>query len=559
MKFSLLRFGALVVVLLSACSPSQKLKKADAQTLAGLRAHVQYLADDKLEGRRTGTKGELAAADYITSQFKSIGLKPKGDILVGGVQDYDQPFEVNEGKQIDSTTHLYINGTELVVGTDYFPFAFSANGAGESTPSIAVREQGVPWFIDLKDALEENKTNPHFDLLDFIHTYAGKLSQRGAATALVLFNSTNDADGLKFSAKDKSSAVKLPVIYITQAAAKKYLSDPSATIQFKFSVSLSDKVRTGHNVVGYIDNGAATTVVLGAHYDHLGYGEDGNSRYEKKEPAIHNGADDNASGTSTMIELARKLKKTKNTANNYLFIAFSGEELGLYGSKHFTESPTIDLSKVSYMINMDMVGRLNDSTKTVTIGGFGTSPEWATIITPNQKGAGYFTTRIDSSGSGPSDHTSFYKKDIPVLFYFTGLHTDYHKPSDDADKINYEGMSYILKDIVRVINAMNGKGKLAFLKTRETQTTTSARFSVSLGVMPDYTYSGNGLRVDGVIDGRVAQKAGLKAGDIVLQIGDFKISSMDAYMQALSKFKKGDKTKVVYQRGADSFTVDVQF
>jgi hypothetical protein len=559
MKFSFLQLGAIVLVGLSACSPSQKLNKTDAQALAGLRAHVQYLADDKLEGRRTGTKGELAAAEYITTQFKSIGLKPKGDILADGPQVYDQAFEVNEGKQIDTATHLYINGTELTIGSDYFPFAFSANGAGESAPSIAVKEQGVPWFIDLKDALEDNKTNPHFDLLDYIHTYGGKLSQRGAATALVLFNSSSDADGLKFSAKDKSSALKLPVIYITQSAAKKYLADPSATIQFKFSVSLSDKVRTGHNVVGYIDNGAATTVVLGAHFDHLGYGEDGNSRYEKKEPAIHNGADDNASGTATLIELARKLKKSKQATNNYLFIAFSGEELGLYGSKHFTESPSIDLSKVSYMINMDMVGRLNDSTKTVTIGGYGTSPEWATVITPNAKANGYFTTKIDSSGSGPSDHTSFYKKDIPVLFYFTGLHTDYHKPSDDADRINYEGMSYILKDVVRVIGAMNGKGKLAFLKTREAQTTTSARFSVSLGVMPDYTYSGNGLRVDGVIDGRAAQKAGLKAGDIVLQIGDYKISSMDAYMQALSKFKKGDKTKVVYQRGKETITTDVQF
>jgi C-terminal processing protease CtpA/Prc len=211
------------------------------------------------------------------------------------------------------------------------------------------------------------------------------------------------------------------------------------------------------------------------------------------------------------------------------------------------------------MINLDMVGRMSDSARSVTIGGFGTSPLWANVFSASNSKNVYFNTKIDSSGSGPSDHTSFYKKDIPVLFYFTGLHTDYHKPSDDADKINYKGMVDITRDVLRVVDAMDGKGKLPFLKTRETQTTSSARFSVSLGVMPDYTYSGNGLRVDGVIDGRAAQKAGLKTGDIVLQLGDYKISSMEAYMQALSKFKKGDKTKVIFTRGAETVSADVQF
>ena len=544
---------------LGACSPAQKLKKENAKIQSGLEAHVRYLADDKLEGRRTGTKGEKLAFDYIAKQFSAIGLDPKGANSADQAQGYGLPFEINEGKNIDTTTHLILNGNKLELGTDYFPFAFSANGAGQSSLSVAVKEIGSPWFIDLKDALEENKTNPHFDLQDHIYTVSNKLSQRGRATALVFYLSDADAAGLKFNPKDKSEKTKLPVIYITQSAAKKYLSDPLATMQVDFSVSLSEKIRTGINAVGYINNGAATTVVIGAHFDHLGYGEDGNSRYEKKEPAIHNGADDNASGTSTLIELARQLKKSKDKANNYLFISFSGEELGLYGSKYFTEHPSIDLSTVSYMINLDMVGRMSDSARSVTIGGFGTSPEWANVFSASNSKNVYFNTKIDSSGSGPSDHTSFYKKDIPVLFYFTGLHTDYHKPSDDADKINYKGMVDITRDVLRVIDAMNGKGKLPFLKTRETQTTSAARFSVSLGVMPDYTYSGNGLRVDGVIDGRAAQKAGLKTGDIVLQLGDHKITSMEAYMQALSKFKKGDKTTVTFTRGAETLSADVQF
>ena len=559
MKLKLSAVALVGVAFLGACSPAQKLKKENAKIQTGLEAHVQYLADDKLEGRRTGTKGEQLAFEYIAKQFETIGLQPKGATNNNASQGYGLPFEINEGKSADTSTHFIINGSALSLGTDYFPFAFSANGAGTSSLSVAVKEAGVPWFIDLKDILEDNKSNPHFDLQDFISTYSKKLSQRGQATALVLFNSGTEADGLKFNPKDKSEKAKLPVIYITPAASKKYLADPSATIQVDFSVSLQDKIRTGINAVGFIDNGAATTVVIGAHFDHLGYGEDGNSRYEKKEPAIHNGADDNASGTSTLIELAKLLKKSKDKANNYLFVSFSGEELGLYGSKYFTEHPSIDLSTVSYMINLDMVGRMSDSARSVTIGGFGTSPLWANVFSASNSKNVYFNTKIDSSGSGPSDHTSFYKKDIPVLFYFTGLHTDYHKPSDDADKINYKGMVDITRDVLRVVGAMNGKGKLPFLKTRETQTTSSARFSVSLGVMPDYTYSGNGLRVDGVIDGRAAQKAGLKTGDIVLQLGDHKISSMEAYMQALSKFKKGDKTKVIFTRGAETLSADVQF
>ncbi len=167
--------------------------------------------------------------------------------------------------------------------------------------------------------------------------------------------------------------------------------------------------------------------------------------------------------------------------------------------------------------------------------------------------------RIDSSGTGPSDHSSFYRKDIPVLFYFTGLHTDYHKPSDDADKINYSGMVRILRHIERTVGGLNEEPKLAFLKTREAQTTTTARFSVTMGIMPDYTYSSKGVRADGVGEGKPAQKAGLRAGDIVLQIGEYNISSMESYMQTLGKFKKGDTVKVVYQRGDKTEEVNVTF
>ena len=213
---------------------------------------------------------------------------------------------------------------------------------------------------------------------------------------------------------------------------------------------------------------------------------------------------------------------------------------------------------VSYMINMDMVGRMSDSTKSVSVGGYGTSPTWGTLIKTQAKGQS-FTIKIDSSGTGPSDHTSFYRKDIPVLFFFTGLHADYHKPSDDAPKINYMGELAIVKYIAGLISNTNNLPKLTFTKTREQQTGTSTRFTVSMGIMPDYTFSGLGVRVDGVSDGRAAQKAGLKTGDVVTQLGEYKISSVEGYMQALSKFKKGDSTKVTVKRGSEEMIFDIVF
>ena len=554
-------FKALLPVLVSVTCFSQKnSNKTDIQITENLKTHIQFLADDKLEGRRTGTNGEELAMQYISKQFKEIGLIPKG------TESYPQNFLVNDGKQIDGVTELIINGNKLEVGKDFFPFPFSPAVGIEALPAISVQESDMPWFFDLKETLEDNKNNPHFDLQDFIRTNTKKVKDKGAS-AVILYNSSSIDDKLVFDPKDRSEPLSIPVLYVAKQPAQKFFTDKAATLNIKMRTSISEKNRIGHNVIGYIDNKAATTVILGAHYDHLGYGEDGNSRNTTHEPAIHNGADDNASGTAALIELARKLKASKATNNNYLFIAFSGEELGLYGSKYFTEHPTIDLKTVNYMINMDMVGRLNDSTKVITIGGYGTSPEWATVI-----GADYYNVtkktkktlpaliiKIDSSGTGPSDHTSFYRKDIPVLFYFTGLHTDYHKPSDDADKINYTGEQIIVQQINSVIEALNNKPRLAFTKTREAQTTTSARWNVSMGIMPDYTYAGTGVRADGVSEGKPAQKAGLKAGDIILQLGDYNITSMESYMQTLGKFKKGDKTKVRFKRGNETLEATVEF
>ena len=530
-----------------------KLSKADNTTVTNLQAHISYLANDKLEGRRAGTAGEKLAGEYISQKFQLAGLQPKGS------EGFYQPFEIYDGKQINKPTHFIINENNLVVDKDFFPFPFSQNVSIEALPSIALQEADMPWFYDLKETLDENKNNPHFDLNDYIRDNAKKAKSRGAS-AVILYNTSAIDDQLKFDSKDRTEKLDVPVLYVTKDAAKKYFADQTTTLDIKMKVDVGEKKRTGRNIIGYLDNGAAKTVVLGAHYDHLGYGEDNNSMLRTREKAIHNGADDNASGTAALIELARILKNTKQKNNNYLFIAFSAEELGLNGSKFFTEHPTIDFTKVNYMINMDMVGRLNDSSQVVTIGGYGTSPQWSSLIDPNNK-KNPFVIRIDSSGTGPSDHSSFYRKDIPVLFFFTGLHSDYHKPSDDADKINYIGETTIINFISGILLSPITTGqKLAFTKTRETQTTSSLRSGgVTMGIMPDYTFAGTGIRCDGISDGRPAQKAGLKAGDIIIKVGDYTISSMDSYMQTLGKFQKGEKAKVKFKRGNEEMETEVQF
>ncbi len=381
--------------------------KPDKKILAGLQKSVRFLADDKLEGRRTGTAGEKLAYEYISKQFKKAGLLPYGDR-----GSYLQAFEV--------------------------------------------------------------------------------------------------------SAKEN---------------------------------------RNGHNVLGYIDNKAASTIVLGAHYDHLGYGEDKNSMYTGATLMIHNGADDNASGSATLIELGKWIKKSTLKKYNYLLIAFSGEELGLFGSKYFTEHSSIPFTGINYMINMDMVGRLNDSSKSINIGGYGTSPTWGELIKTDNP---YLKIKLDSSGTGPSDHTSFYRKDIPVLFFFTGTHSDYHKPSDDADKINYNGMLQIISYIKNILTAADDKPKLAFAKTREVSMSRNS-FKVTLGIMPDYTFAGPGVYVDGVSSGRPAEKAGILKGDIILQLGEHATADVEEYMKALGKFDKGQTTNVKIKRGDKELILPVVF
>jgi hypothetical protein len=321
--------------------------------------------------------------------------------------------------------------------------------------------------------------------------------------------------------------------------------------EIKFDVN-GDGTITGNNVMGLIDNKAENTIIIGAHYDHLGFGGEG-SLYRDSIKAIHNGADDNASGVSILLNLAAKLKK-KNTKSNYLFIAFSGEEMGLLGSNYFVKNPTLDINKVSYMINMDMVGRLKQDSS-LAVYGTGTSPIFKQILKSHNDN---FKLVQQESGVGPSDHTSFYLADIPVLHFFTGQHEDYHKPGDDSDKLNYDGMNLISSYIFNIISDLDNNGKLPFRKTKN-ESESVPRFKVSLGVIPDYMFDGKGMRIDGVSEDKPAQKAGLQKGDIVIQLGDSVVTNLMSYMRALSIFEKGNKTKVIVKRGIKEVEAAINF
>jgi Zn-dependent M28 family amino/carboxypeptidase len=388
-----------------------------------IKEDVAYLADDKLEGRQTGTQGEILAAEYLVKRFTSIGLQSNG------TEGYLQPFSFRP------------------------------------------------------------KTDPHSEV--------------------------------------------------------EFTTNTDSTI-------------TGHNVIGYIDNNAKTTIIIGAHYDHLGFGGEG-SLYRENDKAIHNGADDNASGVAVMLNLASQLKIKNDKAevkdkNNYLFMAFSGEEMGLLGSNYFSKNPTIEAKSINYMINMDMVGRMN-ADNTLAVYGTGTSPMFKqTLKSNNDK----FKLIENESGVGPSDHTSFYLIDIPVLHFFTGQHEDYHKPGDDYEKLNYDGMNLISDYIYTIISDLDDNGELAFRKTKN-ESEETPRFKVGLGVVPDYLYDGKGMRIDGTREETPAFNAGLQRGDVVLKLGDSTITDMMSYMRALSVFDNGDETNITVKRGEEMIETKVKF
>ena len=524
---------------------AQKLKKADKVLIQNLENHIKFLASDELEGRRAGSPGEQKAVDYIILQYQNAGIQAKGS------NGFMQSFPIDEGKKLSANSFIKVNKQSLLLDADFFPISNSGTGNIKSMASLSLNEANQVWFKDVGEVLEENTSNPHFDINEWLLTTAKETNQKGG-TALFLYNSGTLVDNIQYYKFDTAKALPITIVYITKKGFSKYFSDELSTYEIEASIEFEHASRTAHNVAAFIDNQAANTVILGAHLDHLGYNEDRNALDINSN--VRNGADDNASGTAALIELAKALQKKSPKNNNYLILHFSGEELGLFGSKYWLEHPTY-AGNYNYMINMDMVGRY-DTTRKLTVGGYGTSTKWANILSSVPTS---LITHYDSAGSGPSDHASFYRKDMPVLFMFTGSHSDYHKATDDWDKINYVGESQIVRYVQSIIKTTDAVGKLDFLKTREAAMGRSTKFTVSLGVMPDYAFTGTGVRIEGASQGKLGEKIGLKGGDVLLQVGDYKLVDVMSYMQALSKFKKGDATVLVFKRGADEIKIDIVF
>ncbi len=529
-----------------------------------LKKHVYFLADDALEGRLTGSAGEQTAARYIESAFKKAGLQPAGD------SGFFQSFTFPAKATATANNKLTINGVSLILNEDFYPVSSSSSdkysgevvdmGFGIMAPELNYNSyEGMP-NVSGKAALVKigtpDEDNPHGKFA----AYAGidKKITAGlkiGVKAFIFYNDPNSKATFPSSRLNARAANDgVPIVVLTASGYKKVQTAKSYKAEIQ--VELDRQFVTGTNVAGFIDNKAAYTVLIGAHYDHLGYGELGGSLHVG-ERAIHNGADDNASGTAGLISLSSYLKKEGPKKYNYLLIAFSGEELGLLGSAFFAKSDKFNANQVAYMLNMDMIGRLNPETKILGVNGVGTSPAWKTIVDSTWNNT--LKIKTTQSGMGSSDHTSFYLKQVPVLHFFSGTHTDYHKPSDDADKINYSGMADILNFMAYIINSTQDLGKLNFTETKDDDQNRAVSFKVTLGVIPDYLYEGKGLRIDGASKGKPAETAGLMAGDIILKIGDFEIKDINAYMKTLGQFNKGDTTTIQIERNGKVISKSLTF
>jgi len=523
---------------------------------------IVYLASDELEGRETGTQGERLAYEYISREFKKAGVPP-----LAGLGSYLQPFTFNAGSYAGPGNSLKIGKKSFTVNEHFYPLAYAVNAAfkgkavfvkhGIAAPGRDDYEPGqiIKGRIVVIESGYPADVNPHSKLAAYadLRTRIDSAAARGAA-AVIFINSDQSTENPSQKFSNRITPSTLPVLFAKGDAAAHLKLGTNDIIQGRTEILKNEK--TGHNVIGYIDNQSESTIVIGAHYDHLGYGTEA-SLYRGTEILVHNGADDNASGTAGLLELARLLKEAPVKNHNFMFIAFSGEEMGLLGSSYLVKHLSTPVENINCMLNMDMIGRLKPEEPVLLINGAGTSPFWKEAFSRIRVDG--LQVKTSESGMGPSDHAAFYLKDIPVLHFFSGIHDDYHKPSDDADKINYEGQAMILEYMMKLIYELDNSEKIVFTKTKDSNNEETPRFKVTLGVIPDYGFDGNGMRIDGVSDDKPAIKAGLKAGDIIIKIGEHQVTDMMGYMKALGRFSKGDKAQVAFLRNGQTQYTEVTF
>lgn len=554
----------LLTVCISLTGFAQKPRFGEKHIARNIEKHIKYLASDELEGRGTGSAGEELSAQYVEKHFKEFGLEPMDDNT-----SYRQFIDVPSLRMAQTNTSLMLNNEVQTLFSEFYPLSASSNNGSyegiavnvshgvedsglerNDYEGLDVRGKAVLIQVEIPGG---NHPHSKFAAWNGIERRAEYAKSKGAV-AIIYYTDKKENYPSGELAKTTSN-LGLPIFFV----AKDLSNEVATQVSLKADILLLSN--TASNVVGYIDRGAELTVVIGAHHDHLGYGQNGGSLAEK-EGQIHNGADDNASGVASLIELARVIKKKKwrYRHHNYVIVAFTAEELGLIGSKHFVRNAE-PLNRFNYMVNMDMVGHLDSTSKTLIINGVGTSPVWEEKLDKiryNKKKIAKIKTT--ESGIGASDHTSFYLSGIPSVHFFTGQHQYYHKPSDDFEIVNLNGTAYVTCFIAKYLKKMGKeKEKIEFTPTKDEDKSSRMKFKVTLGVMPDYIFDGEGMRIDGVKEGKPASKAGIVKGDIVLSINGTPIANMKDYMNMLTQLNPGDKVPVVVKRGNETKEILVQF
>lgn len=568
---------ALLCLLLSFYSCSETATTNPGITVDELRMHIAYLSSDTLQGRYPGTEGDRMAASYIRDRLVEYGLEPLAD-------DGWQKFSLVTGISKGDNNYLEIEGSEVILGTDYTPMPFSGNG--ELSAGVVFCGYGFSidnnnlkwddygaidvtgkWALVLRGDPEPDDPSSPFATPGTDRFKAYLAAEKGAAGIIMV-------SGEKFDESDELSEIRIqqgkvdvPVIQVTRPTANRILAPGGRTLEVleesllknmspeSFNTNISVSVITDLNVVeSHTMNVIASIkgsdpllrdeyIVIGAHYDHLGRGGEGTGSRRPGLSDSHPGADDNASGVAAMLEIAGRLSaESDNLRRSYLFVAFGAEEQGLLGSRYLTENPVIGTGSLRSMINLDMIGRKNDE-KTLHIGGVGTSSEGEGVV--RKVAAGYdFNMVLSMEGYGPSDHASFYSRDIPVFFLTTGAHPDYHTPDDTADKINYEGLQQISNftgDLAIELGNMDSHLTFREAGPRTSPAPRHGNRRVSLGIMPDFTSAGgDGLKADFITPGRPADRAGMQQGDRIVAINGNPVKDIYEYMYRLEQLNTGD-------------------
>lgn len=559
--------SACLALTLTASVPAGAQSCPDPSTLTagaeGTMAHIRYLADDRLEGRAVGSPGARCAGDYIAEQFRAIGLEPAGD--AGG---YFQSFPIRKGAELGPDNALFVGSRVLAVGHDWTPLGFSAT-TSVRRPSVyggfGLSSPGGPHDRDARIDLSGKVVVLEWGDPDAAHG----MSLRGEPHFKATVSQGRDAAGVLLLAPQGSTLplvddetrgmLDIPVAVVAGDHADQVRAAAKAGDEIRITTDVRESRVDARNVAGLLPGDdphvRGEYVIVGAHYDHLGFGGEGSLEPDARE--VHNGADDNASGTAAVIEIARRLAQGPELDRSVLFLAFTGEERGLWGSAHFVAEPTVDLERTVAMLNLDMVGRVADDA--VTIFGFGTAPEWDAVVDAANAAISH-PLRIAKApdGYGPSDHASFYGEGIPVLHLFSNTHADYHRPSDDWPKINGDGVERIADLTVSVTRRIaHVRDPAAVTLTPVEQephavsgpsSSTSGGYGPYLGSIPDMTPREDGLRLTGVREGSPAEDGGLRGGDVVVEFGGRKVSDIYSYTYALRDHQPGDEVEIVVVR-----------